>query len=396
MSQTLLFRFISPERAEWLTDNMTVREGDLTELASEASGRRSVLVVPGEAVTLTEATVPARSRSTWLKALPYALEDSLAGDVEDMHFAVGDTPRGTQTAVAVVSHERMKSWVDTYTQAGISPVAVVPDILLIPYEEGSWSLLLEGNRGIVRCGPFTGFAIEREDLPLVLELAFTEAGDSAPQSLRIWGEQTADLSRLTVATRFQGSSSETLKILAVHDEGFHALNLLQGPYGRRAQLGKWLRPWHTAAALAGCWLALQVVAQIQTYWQLTQQEANLRVAMEQVYRDSVPSARKIVNPKVQLENRLRELQQSSVSSEATFLDLLYGGGEVLMNLPGITLRALRYKDDQLDLDLEGSSLEVLDQLKQRFTQQSNLIAEIRTTKREGKAESQVSLKRAPS
>ena len=62
----------------------------------------------------------------------------------------------------------------------------------------------------------------------------------------------------------------------------------------------------------------------------------------------------------------------------------------------MTLRSLRYKENQLDFDLEGGSLELFDQLKQRFTEQAGLEAQIRTTKREDKVESQVTVKKASS
>jgi general secretion pathway protein L len=114
--------------------------------------------------------------------------------------------------------------------------------------------------------------------------------------------------------------------------------------------------------------------------------------MEQVFKAAVPDVRKVVNPRAQLENRLRELRQGNLSSESAFLELLLRGGQPLVTAQGVTLRSLRYKDDQIDLDLEGSSLESLDQLKQRFSEQPELSSEMRTTKQEGKVQSQVTLK----
>jgi hypothetical protein len=57
---------------------------------------------------------------------------------------------------------------------------------------------------------------------------------------------------------------------------------------------------------------------------------------------------------------------------------------------------LRYKPNQLDLDLEGSSLETFDILEQRFDEQPQLNAQMRTTKQEDKAESRVTLRKTPS
>jgi general secretion pathway protein L len=396
MSQTLFFRFTDPNQVEWTTGEALLQQGSLADLANRALGYRLILVIPGEVVTLTQARLPKRSRTAWLKALPYALEDNLTEDVENLHFALGEALDATEMPVAIISHQAMRTWLDRCAQAGISPVAIVPDILLLPYEEGSWSLLLENNRGLVRSGICAGFAAERDNLALLLGLALTEAGENAPSSLRVWGNEASDIAHLPLELRYQETYPGLLPLSATSYDSLFTLNLLQGPYSRKAHLGKWLRPWRTAAVLAGLWLVLQVATQVYEYGQLHRQQARLRAAMEHVYREAVPNARKIVNPRVQLENRLRELRQARLGSEAAFLDLLYHSAQPLISLQGVTLRGLRYKDDQLDLDLEGNSLEGLDQLKQRFSEQPNLNAEMRTTKREGKVESQVSLKRVSS
>ena len=205
-----------------------------------------------------------------------------------------------------------------------------------------------------------------------------------------------ELTELGIEIRHADGPSEPLVVFTAGYKPATAINLLQGPYSRRAQLGKWLRPWRAAAALAGLWLILQLALQLSEYWQLRQEQVQLLAAMEKVYKEAVPDAHKIINPRVQLENRLRELRDGGTGEGTAFLELLYRGGQPLPTLQGVTLRGLRYKENQLDFDLEGSSLEVFDQLKQRLAEQAGLDVQIRTTKREGKVESQVTLKRASS
>ncbi len=395
MLQTLLFRFLAPDRVEWLQPGAALQQGTPAELAAQAGGSRLLLAAPGEAVTLMQATVPGRQRATRLKAIPYALEDNLAEDVEALHFAVGE-PAGPSMPVAVVRHETLTAWLAACTRAGIIPHAVIPDPLLLPYEENAWSLLLDDVRAVVRSGRWDGFAANRSELPLLLSLALAAAGEQPPQYLQVWGEAVPELAGLGIEIRHADGPSEPLAVFTAGYSPATVINLLQGSYSRQAQLGKWLRPWRAAAVLAGLWLVLQLVLQLSEYWQLRQEQVQLLAAMERVYKDAVPDARKIINPRVQLENRLRELRDGGTSGGAAFLELLYRGGQPLQTLQGVTLRSLRYKENQLDFDLEGSSLEVFDQLKQRLAEQSGLDVQIRTTKREGKVESQVTLKRVSS
>lgn len=395
MPQILLFRFLSPEQVEWFKPDAGIRQGMPAELAAQVGGDRLLLVAPGEAITLSVAQVPGRQRSARLKAIPFALEDNLAVDVEELHFAVGEFA-GASIPVAVVDHRTLQTWLETCTQAGLSLNAIIPEPLLLPHEEGSWSLLLDDNRAIVRSSRWDGFVTDQNELEIVLKLALAEAGEQAPRYLRVWGELTPELTGLDIELRQEESQPEPLRVFAAGYQPAGVINLLQGQYSRQTQLGKWLRPWRAAAALAGVWLLLQLALQIGEYRQLRQEQVSLGAAMEQVYKEAVPDARKVVNPRVQLESRLRELRSGDTTAGTAFLDLLYRGGQPIQELPGVTLRSLRYKENQLDFDLEGGSLEIFDQLKQRFTEQTGLETQIRTTKKEDKVESQITVKKAAS
>jgi general secretion pathway protein L len=389
-----LVRYHIPEQAEWLAADGTVQQGTLADLAGQHDARRLLLIAPGEAVVLSAVTLPFRQRAKRLQAIPYALEDQLADTVEDLHFALGDS-QGLTTVVAAVRRNVLDGWLAACSEAGLNVAAVLPEPLLLPYSDDAWSLLLDGERAVVRTGPWQGFAGDHNTLALHLQLALAEAGESPPTRLRLWGEAPPALAELGLELHQEATQPQPLAVFAA---GYQptTLNLLQGSYSRQANLSRWLRPWRFAAALAGLWVGLQLVAQVGEYWQLHREQTQLRLAMEQVYKDAVPDARKLVNPRAQLETRLRELRQGTDSPAAAFLDLLYRGSQPLPGMAGITLRGLRYKENELDLDLESSNLELLDQLKQRLGEQPQVQIEMRTTKRDDKVESQLTLRRAPS
>jgi general secretion pathway protein L len=394
MASILLFRFLDPERVEWYSDG---NGGVCTpaELVGQAVGCRLLLVAPGESVFLTRVSVPGSNRATWLKVIPYSLEDNLADDVEDLHFALGTAGRDEAVPVAVIRHATLRHWLERCTEAGVTPSWVIPDPLLLPWTEGEWSLLLETERVVVRCGLWEGFATERESLAPLLSLAL-HAAAKPPAAVRVWGDDAvSDLAGLGLEPALQEPAG-ALAVLASGYQPGAGINLLQGAYGPQAHLSKWLRPWRAAAVLVAAWLGLQVAMQGAEYWRLQQEQTQLRAEMERIYKDAVPDALKIVNPRVQLENHLLELRKGGDGGGMVFLDLLLRGGQPLQNLPGVTLRGLRYKTEQLDLDLESNTLETLDQLKERYGQQPELNAQMRTTKREGKVESQITLKKTSS
>lgn len=389
------FRILPAEQGEWLRPDGAVHCGPLTELANPPGNARLILVAPSEAITLHRVPLPGRNRALWARAVPYALEDQLIDDIETVHFAMASVPDGERLPVATLGHAVLRGWLETCAQAGLTPTAVIPDVLLLPWQDGDWSVLVENGRAVVRTGRWEGFALERESLHLFLDQALVEAGDAQPRRLRIWGSPPPPLTASGTAWQVEEAPGEPLQLFAVGYQPSTILNLLQGPYSRQTQWKRRLRPWRPAAILAGAWLLLQGVAVVYEHQQLQREQIALQTKMEEVYKSAVPGATRIVNPKAQLEARLRELTPTDAQG-GVFLELLHQGGQPLVDFPDITLRSLNYREGQLDLALEGGNPATLDQLRQRFEQQPNIRAEMRTTQREGRLESRVTLKKAAS
>ena len=242
----IFFRLLSSDQAEWLQPDGGVQHGPLTVLAEQAPGARPILIAPGEAVMLHPISAPSRKRSTWARAVPYALEDQLAEDIEALHFVLGSALDEGRLPVAVIGHDLLRAWLQSCEQGGLIPAAAVPEPLLLPWREGFWSVLLDERRAVVRTGRWQGFATERETLALWLTEALSEAGETKPQGLRIWGEPPAELADAPFAelqNQLESSVADPLPLYAATYQPSASLNLLQGPYSRQASWGRWLRPW---------------------------------------------------------------------------------------------------------------------------------------------------------
>ncbi len=83
---------------------LLLRSGPLEQAAQRAAGRHVCVLVPGTDVLLTEPELPAKAGAKLQQIVPYALEEQLAEDIDDLHFAIGkrsgDAPT---TPVAVVA-----------------------------------------------------------------------------------------------------------------------------------------------------------------------------------------------------------------------------------------------------------------------------------------------------
>lgn len=375
-----------------------VAHGRLQEALMLAPGRQVIALTPASDVLLACAVVPNVGRQRLAQAIPYALEDQLGSEVEDLHFALG---RQTDQAisVAVVARGKMDAWLEYVRDVGFQPDILVPAVLALPYEEGTWTVLRDAGGALCRSGVQAGFAADHDNLETLLSLAIAEAGDATPARLHIISTPGAPAlhaeawsQSLGVAVSREASAEDAGALLARNFNGDLAINLLQGDYSRREQLEKLWRPWKPAAALLSVWLIVYAGMTVSEVVSLSRQAPKLQTQIEQLYLQAFPDASKVVNPKVQMQRRLDALRGNSGSGEG-LLELLAQAGGPLKDTPNLELRTITFKEGQLNLDLRVQDLQVLDQLKQRLAVQSKMEVEIQSaSSRDNKVESRLQLR----
>jgi len=153
-----------------------------------------------------------------------------------------------------------------------------------------------------------------------------------------------------------------------------------------------LRPWRPVLMLLGLWLVVQLGGMGLEYQRLSAQNTAMREQIAALYREAFPEARKVVNPRVQMERGLAKLRAGS-GGEAGLLAFVAKAGPILKATPKLRLRSVRYKENRLDIDLEIDSLQALDGLKQRLGDEAGLGVEIvSASSRDGKVESRIALR----
>lgn len=385
MPETLLIRFAErrADGAEFLRLNEAgrpvgaVRRGALTEAAQESAGRRVVVLVPTADVLLAQAAVPTSSRQRARKAVPFALEEQLAEDVDTQHFALGARGADGQWPVAVVARARMDDWLGQLHEAGILPDRMYPEALALPLRPGAGSLLLEADRALLRDAPCSAQSASVHTLPAMLELltARSEAGIE----LNVWhcgGELPVWME--PVSAKVEPCADGALTVLARGLGQPDALiDLLQGAYSRKEQYGKLWRPWRAAAALLLAGVIVSAIQHALTLRSLKAESAALAQQIEQVYTQTFPGGR-VVNPRVQMEQQLKLLRAQQGGGDSDFLGLLVRLGGAFSATPGIELTGASYREGRLDLELTASDIQTLEKLKQQLGGQGGLEVEIQS------------------
>jgi general secretion pathway protein L len=102
------------------------------------------------------------------------------------------------------------------------------------------------------------------------------------------------------------------------------------------------------------------------YFRLSKEQDHLATRIEEIYRQAFPGAKRVVNPRVQMQQHLEKLQGRQ-GGGSQFLLLLARSGDVLRKASDIEISGANYRAGRLDVDLTATSLQVLDDLKQTLT-----------------------------
>ena len=385
--------FIRPQEdlaaaVDWLRATSPLAEGAagrsvLSDLEEQARGSRVVILVPSTCVTLLEAKIPARNRGQLLRAVPYALEEELAGDIDTFHFSVKPGRDGGAN-VAVIKRDWLQRLLAMLDDLGVSPSAVVPESLCLPMAEGEWTLLVDADRCTIRTGPWEALGLDAGDLSEVLD-----AVEEGVESRRTWrvcdnSPSGVDVDVLTAGGRLAHHEriDNAMSLLARQYFSDRPLNLLQGEFAVRHGWQDALTRWRYAAGLAVLVGVAYLAGVAVENRQLALERDAARAEMVELYKETFPDAVRVIDPAVQMRSRLQALRDQQGAGGAGFLDMLDGSARLLMAEDNVEVRLLRYRDGRLELDLRAGTIDQLESL-QRSLQEKAFVAELKSVRNEG-------------
>jgi len=371
-----------------------IARGAIDELTNASVGFQVIVLVPGSDVVMLNVAVPTQNKQRMLKAIRYTNEDDLATDVESLHFSLGKIEEKDKVPVAVVDIALMDQWQGLFQAAGLSVDLMMPEMLALPFvdDESELNIVIDENAVWFRRGAYDALYVDLDNLNLMLTLWLNDHEGDLPVSIVVWcdgGEKKISELKLDVPEEIQlryqtntegkAGSNGLLGILAAQPINFEkSINLLQGDYSRREQIGKIWRPWRLVASLAGALFILQLGLAISQSSSLESQKTALKAEAKKIYKDAFPDARRIVNPTRQMAQKLKELKGGTPTASVTFLSLLADTGPVFKATTGLNLKSIRYKNNMLDVELEVPNYQVLDQLKQKLSKAGERTVEIQS------------------
>ena len=361
--------------------------GPLTLAAGLAPGKRVTVLVPGVDVLLAEPELPIRASAKLAQVVPFALEEQLADDVDDMHFAIGRRELlRPGTPVAAVSHARLQGWLERVRTAQISPDVVAADTDTLPSLPGQTVLLIDDDRLYVRRQGEPPAVVQAAPLAEAFELIVLGTPSEEVHLLVYitpadWTthQDAIDGLRARVASlKVQLLPDGVLPWLAHQSVVSPPLNLLQGRYATKSHWGDQLRAWRVAAILAGSLIALNLVGKGVEIWHLSRVEKQLDASIEQVFREAMPGEQNAVDARRRMEARLQALTGGGGAGAESLLPALGALGGAVSQVPDTTLEALSFRGSVLDLKVTAKDVGSLDRL-QRLVTERGMQAELQSS-----------------
>ena len=327
------------------------------QLASLVAGTRLTVVLPCLHLSFHTLTLPTRSERRIRESLPYALEEELAGELEGQHFAYQKVAGGVVHA-AVIRQAVLDRYQQRIQALGLRPDQLLSENDLVAVDQTTlivhddYFMLSHGTTEVL-CGSLA-------------RLADSMALSADSQSPYLWDLRQSDRSMpLPVKTVGQTAQTDLVQsvfsqLVATYPQAT-AVNLLQGEYAVAEDQVNW-HYYRYAAAAALCVFVVGFAQLWMENHTLQQRGQFLTAQIEQVYRTTFPQARRVEDPRVQMQQQLQRIQSAAAARSTDFIGLLANTGEVLQRFGKGRITRLSFQQGQLRVELRTPTQQIIQRL----------------------------------
>ena len=346
---------------------------------------------PGQAALCTQVSVPGNQTRYIQQALPFAVEDQIAQDIDEVHLVLGEKNKAGEFKVSCVSHLLFAELFDALNDDELVGVlkAIHLDSQLMPVADNSIKIILSATEAVIMSGAGQAISLQVQNIIPYLDSLFLSTGKGDAEGIKADDECQIEIiidktshndSQMLVA-EIQQYPHVSVNVNSIDTTAFEFLcgeyfklkkppvNLCQGPYQLSSRSkGAWYR-WRAVAVIAGLGFLLQLGVFIgQGVYIEKQAEILANEALSQ-YRSAVPGVNNISVDKLPriIKGQLNQLKSKGVE-QLGFLDLLGEAGyqfNVSPHKPNLVFSSINYSEQrgELLLEMHAKSFEQLESLK---------------------------------
>lgn len=346
------------------------QQGALAECATASTQRRVIVMLPGERILSASARVPGNNPRRILQAAPYALEDRLAGDVDELHVALLARHADHDCDFLVVERDWFSELLQTLESAGIHPHAVWPDYLGVPEApEGTHWLITGSDRLLSRSG-WRGFAAPATDAAFL----YSHRDEDQPLQLSLVGDHPPPPAMGELETHRYADNERAFTEIAATIAALPGTGLLQGTFRRQREGApdwqRWKWPGVAAAALL---LLLAADFGLET-WQLQREHALLENATRELFQQALPGNQRMVDPRFQIEQALG----AATTGQNRLLEYLGQVGNALQEVPNARLNGFNYRNNYLEFSVTVPNATALERVRTALAERAGMPVDVQS------------------
>lgn len=357
----------------WLED------GELTS-CDAASSDLPLLLISND-IRRISVDMPIKQTRQIIKALPFAIEEQIANDVE-MNHLVFQGRQGTTATALIIKHTRLQEIIEKY-----SPASVYDFAQLLPRKENTIVIAIIDNMACIMCEGHQGVTIPTTLLPMIME-----------RELRAHTQQTeielytdSHTQELVVA-QLMGLVSDVIQkplsdlkeqVLRKYNDN-KLLNLLTDQYAQKVKsktnhLVKFKFPAAVAASLFFISLSINWM-QASSF--NAQADAVLQ-SSKSFYATLFPEDN-VSRMKKSFGEYMKDVSGGETNTNQSFSNLLGSISSIASKEGGYSIDSVRYTNSKgaLEINLTTGSIAQLDKLKKQLNELS-LTTEIASANQEG-------------
>lgn len=396
MSETLLIHYNieHTHQATWALCNDAgeltgkISSGALDELSEAAANHRNVVLLNSQCLHINQLQLPTQNLQKMLKAVPYAIEEFIAEDIENFHFVIAKNKHNSLTAVVGIDKITLQNIIQVFQQANITLEKVIPDVLCLAANGQQWVCLNYLDTSYLQTDTLNGMALSHDVLPYIVINKLQDETQDPPEKILLFTEQenTAAFDQLQLDNLSNGEKLEKIDIVynkhplvvfCGHYKQALPLNLLQNEFKNKRKSSALWQHWRLAASLAAIWLVLNLALTGFQYTQIKSENNITKAKIEQVYKKAFPKSQKIINPRVQMEQKLNKLKSGTGSSNKGLIFLLAESfGTLSSDKINITLQSLTFRNNRMDIGLDSNNLQAIENLNKNLNSNNKIKSEI--------------------
>jgi general secretion pathway protein L len=387
MTESLIIHLRDGAPPQWIVCNddghvvVNAMSGALPQATAMSVGRRVVAILPASEALATESDAPAKGAAKLAQVVPYALEERVADEIENLHFAIGERDSATgRVPVVVIARALIDARLAELRAAGLNPQAIYSESTLLPAMPGQMIALLDGDALTLRVADAPPLVLPALSVGDAFEMALSiqaspVAGlEPAPLGLLLYAghdewqahEQAVDAFRDRFSSvKVQLLPAGPLSVLAPAAASGDAVNLLQGALAVSSPLELGWRSWRVAATLAASLLCLHLGARWFELHRLHKTEATLDAGIQEAFRAAMPGEQNATDARRRVAKRLEEVRGGG--GGGTLLPALSAIANARSAAPSATIEGITFRNDgTLDLRMSAPDAASLDAISQQL------------------------------